>query len=442
MRIRVLMFFCSIMVISSYGEILNANHLFPFFEKLTHLEKDKAAGKVNVVHIGDSHVQTNSFSGSIRSTLQQSLGNGGYGFTFPYYFQNKGLEGKTFRFSSNASWQICRNNMPYICALDAEFGLSGYGFTTSMENFALKIEVIDAQYKFNTMKVIAAGEPFPFKIAEAIGKFEIKNAPPFFNIHVVKQGETLAGIAKKYGVSANSIMEMNKIDSSAISADSVLHIHVEAKTVDINMSRLKPLKFQQSERHVATYRQKKTASEIYLIPTVKRQLHNLNGLVFENDRRGIIYHGIGSIGSMASHFNATPLFFEQLHVLSPDLFIVSLGTNESFSLMPAEEYMSNLNRLIANIRNACPGVPVLVTTPPASLLKGEPNIYVKEYTDTLMKASDFAVWNLHSFTDGLMHISGDKMHYTRQGYINQGTAFATAILRNYEQYKQSQKLKE
>lgn len=433
MNIRVLMFFCLAIAISSHGEILNAKLLLPFFEKLTRLEHDTAAGKVNVVHIGDSHVQTNSFSSAIRSTLQQSLGNGGYGFTFPYYFQNEGMTSRAFRFSSNASWQMCRNSMPHICAPDAEFGLAGYGFTTSMDNFVLKIEAVEAQYKFNTMKVIAAGEPFPFNPAEAIGKPSIKNAPPFYNLHVVKQGETFTGIAKKYGVSANSLKELNKMDS--IDVDSVLHIPVKAKPIDIKMSQFKPLKFQLLERNVATYQQKKPISEMYLIPAAKQSLHNLNGLVFENDRRGIIYHGVGSIGAMASSFNSTPLFFEQIPVLAPDLFIVSLGTNESFNRIPVEEYMSNLSKLIASIRKACPGVPVLVTTPPASLLEGKPNAYAKEYADSLMKASDFAVWDLHSLTEGLPHIADDKMHYKRQGYIDQGNALATAILRGYGLYK-------
>ena len=88
----------------------------------------------------------------------------------------------------------------------------------------------------------------------------------------------------------------------------------------------------------------------------------------------------------------------------------------------------------------------MVTTPPTSLLKrGRLNNYVNDYADTLMQATDFAVWDLYTFTGGLMgaiespqaiHIARDKIHYTRQGYINQGTALANAILNNYKLYKQ------
>src|SRR5688572_27140196 len=42
--------------------------------------------KVNVIHIGDSHIQADLFSGRVRSLLQDSavFGNGGRGLIFPY----------------------------------------------------------------------------------------------------------------------------------------------------------------------------------------------------------------------------------------------------------------------------------------------------------------------------------------------------------------------
>jgi LysM repeat protein len=446
-----LILFCLTIALNSHGEILNAVQLYPFFEKLAKLEKDTTAGKVNIVHIGDSHVQSPSLRNTIRKTLQKTFGNGGYGFVFPYgFFRGDTATGDAFRFFSNVPWRICRNNMPHRCVPNAEFGLSGYGFTTSIKEFAIKIEVTDKQYRFNTIKIVSTGTPFPFNLATSAGNSVIKNPPPSLERHVVKRGETLTSIAKKYSVSVSNIKDRNNMISNKVRIGNTLYIPIDVVDAnDIDMSQFKPLEFQRQERYVAAYWQKELASEIYLTPAARLPLYNLNGIVLENDNRGIIYHGIGTVGSMASHFNATPLFFEQLPVLSPDLVIVSFGTNESYGKISKEKFIEEINLLVNNIRKFNKNVPIIVTTPSTSLLRGgKLNIYVEEYSDTLVKSNNFAVWDLYSFTGGLMgaieepsviQIERDKMHYTRRGYTNQGNALVNAILHDYEIYMQSRK---
>ena len=62
--------------------ITNASVLNLFFEKLRLLEEQKA-GHVNILHVGDSHIQADLITGIIRKNLQQRFGNGGVGFSFP-----------------------------------------------------------------------------------------------------------------------------------------------------------------------------------------------------------------------------------------------------------------------------------------------------------------------------------------------------------------------
>jgi LysM repeat protein len=434
--------------LNAYSQILNSAHLEPFFEKLAKFEKDTSARKVNVVHIGDSHVQSNFLGSTMRKTLQQTFGNGGYGFTFPYGFDDNSIS-DALRFFSNAPWQICRNGMPHKCAPKAEFGLCGYGFTTSMGDFAIKIEVTDAQYKFNTVKVVSAGTPSPFRPAASTGNTVIKNVQLSSERHTIKSAETLSRIANKYGVSINSIKDRNNLTSSVIRAGKILLVPVKVKTIDVDMSQFLPLEFQRQEQHVAAYWQKEPASEIYLVPAARLPLYNLSGIILENDSKGIIYHGIGTVGSMAAHFNATPLFFEQLPVLSPDLVIVSFGTNESYNSISEEKFIEQINLMVSNIRKFNQNVSVVITTPPTSLLRGKkPNTYVEKYAHAIMQATNFAVWDLYSFTGGLMgaienpkaiQIAQDKLHYTKQGYTDQGSALVNSILHDYEIYKQSRK---
>jgi len=366
-----IMLFCLAMVSSLYAQIINASLLHPFFEKLIHLETRKK-GKVNIVHIGDSHIQPDFLTSAVRQPLQQKFGDGGYGFIFPYTI-NKQVATRPYYFASNATWQICRNNQPHKCEPGTEFGLSGYGFSTNAEQFVFSVEAREDKHKFNTIKIVS----------------------PSASLYSFKQ------------------------------------------------------KYQLQEPFVSVYHQKNPISSISFFPTKKQELYSLNGLIVEKDASGLIYHNIGTVGSKASDFNGNPLFFEQLPVLQPDLVIISLGTNESFDGIAVENYIEQMELFIDNIRKFCPGVPVLITTPPMSLLSEKRfNTYILEYTHALLKKDNFALWDLYSFLDRLMgpekdftaiKITGDDVHYTFDGYIYQGAAFAKDFLNEYEHYKRSRK---
>jgi len=373
--------FCLAAAPSLYAQMLNVSLLYPFFEKLAQMEKNNK-GKINIVHIGDSHIQPDYFTNAIRKPLQQQFGDGGHGFIFPYTM-NKQTTAKPYYYASNATWQICRNNQPSKCEPGTEFGLSGYGFSTKAEQFVFSVEASEDRHKFNTIKIVSP----------------------------------MASLYRMETVDGNRKPIMNK--------------------------------YQSREPFVSEYHQKKPISSISFIPTKKQDIYSLNGLIVEKDAPGLIYHNIGTVGSMAANFNANPLFFEQLPVLSPDLVIVSLGTNESLHSVSAEKFTEQMELFIKNIRMFCHNVPILVTTPPISLLNNkEFNTYILEYSSALMRKEDIAMWDLYSFLDGLMgaekdlaaiKIAGDKIHYTLEGYISQGTAFAKEFLNEYEYYKRSRK---
>jgi len=65
------------------NKIENDSSLNSFYEKLYLLEKTKMS-RVNIAHIGDSHIQADHFSGAMRQKLQVKFGNGGRGLIFPY----------------------------------------------------------------------------------------------------------------------------------------------------------------------------------------------------------------------------------------------------------------------------------------------------------------------------------------------------------------------
>ncbi len=438
-------FFCLVITQVLYAQMLNAPLLYPFFEKLAHLEKNKD-GKINIVHVGDSHIQSEPFINAIRKPLQQQFGDGGRGFIFPYTL-NKQV-GMPYYFATNAAWQTCRNSQPSKCAIGTEFGLSGYGFCTKTEPFVFSVEASEDKYKFNTIKVVSPISSF-YNIATVDMNMKpiIHKQKPSITLHRVKRGETLDLIAKKYNVFSATIKKENKMRSNNIYVGKNLRIPITVTETSVDTSIFRSLEYKSQEPLISVYHQDKPISTIYLLPTRKQSLYNLNGLVVEKDSPGLIYHSIGSIGAMASNYNETPLFFKQLPVLMPDLIIVSFGTNESYSSISAEKYIEQIEQFIKNIRMFCHNVPIIITTPQISLLRNKKfNTYILEYSNALVRKEDVAIWDLYSFLNRLMgpekdiaatKISKDYVHYTGEGYINQGTAFVQDFLNEYENYKRS-----
>ncbi|MDM1549589.1 peptidoglycan-binding protein, partial [Empedobacter falsenii] len=130
------------------NKIYYAEQLKTFFEKVQKMIRSKE-GKINIVHIGDSHIQADFFSGRMRSLLQDRFGNGGLGFAFPYKLA-KTNGNSLVRYSSNAEWSSYRNIFP---VKDAQVGLSGIALSTNNSNAVIELSVRDASYGFSRMKV-------------------------------------------------------------------------------------------------------------------------------------------------------------------------------------------------------------------------------------------------------------------------------------------------
>ncbi|MFY0644475.1 MAG: hypothetical protein JXR19_08415 [Bacteroidia bacterium] len=106
---------------SAKNTIINDVALYPFFKQLDSLLKLKN-GKVNVVHIGDSHIQADYFSGQVRRRLQSMFGNGGRGFVFPYQIANSNSP-NDIKVQHQGEWMSNSIMKGYEFA---EIGASGY----------------------------------------------------------------------------------------------------------------------------------------------------------------------------------------------------------------------------------------------------------------------------------------------------------------------------
>jgi len=427
--------------------ITNTSAMNLFYEKMYIMEQ-QGRGHINIVHIGDSHIQADLFTNKIRKTLQARYGNAGAGFTFPHQLAKTNGSYIT-RFKSNASWNSRRVIYPVEQGMDV--GLSGIALKTK-ENFVVELNVKDSTYNFNTIKIITPANAESFDLATSSKTIVLESTVPKKITHKIKSGEVLGSIARKYGVSIAEIKRANNLKGDNIRAGRTLKIPTnENEKREVKRSEFIPLTLE-ADAQSHYYHSNAAVDKIYLLPRGRQKEYSLSGLVLENDAPGIIYHSIGVNGAKASDFNKYPLFFEQLPALKPDLIVISLGTNESFDKMGTEAYIAQLNQMIASIRAQSPEAAILVTTPPPSLFKRKyPNTFAASYAKaTAMQetAANYATWDMYSEMGGLYGVprnaarglmSTDRVHYSRDGYEKQGRMFTEAFINAYENFKTNRK---
>ena len=427
--------------------LINPNALVSFYEKLIQLEtakSDIALQKINIVHVGDSHIQADLMTNVVREALQQQFGNGGRGLVFPYNLAKTNGPWDV-KFSSNRSFSSYRNVSPVS---SANIGLSGIVLQTKSKDFAIEVNAKESDNYFKTIKIITPNNVGSFDLAIAKKTISFESEVPKLIVHKIKSGDVLGSIAEKYNVSISALKKANGLKSNNIRAGKTLKIPTnENQKRNISRSEFIPLELQKDEfSHF--YKSDQLLDKIYLIPNKDFSEFELNGLVLENDSNGILYHSIGVNGAKFSDYNKYPLFFEQLNALNADVLVLSLGTNESFDYMKSEDFMAQLDTFITNVRKVNPTVEIIVSTPPPSLFKRKYlNNFVADYSKKIVDTAldkKIAVWDLFGDMGGLSGINSnakagiigkDKVHYSKMGYEKQGNLLAKAIMEAFENYK-------
>ncbi|MDR2955134.1 MAG: LysM peptidoglycan-binding domain-containing protein [Prevotella sp.] len=434
---------------------VNQSMLEPLFDKLYDLENNKE-GKINIVHIGDSHIQADFFTNAIRESLQYKFGNGGFGFTFPYNLI--GTNGPvSVKYACNAQWQSMRN----VGAVnDMGIGLSGIALYTSAEDFALQLQTAEG-FEFNKIKVIYPTVEPQYKASLTAEPLKVSRVGAVtsatgFKYHKVVGGENLSVIARKHGSTITQIKKANNLTSDKIRAGQTLKIPVKGVAVkpvveklNLDIDSLDCIVLD-SMPYFSSYKSDTALNLITLLPVGDRSTYNLNGFVIENDEPGIVYHSIGVNGAKLSDYAKYPLFFKQLPILAPDLIILSFGTNESFGRVSQSEYISQINDFAENIRKYNEDAIILVMTPPPSMYRRtRPNTYILNYTTALTGLEHLPVWDLYTRMGGASGIAPKgqfakmmdrrKIHYTVSGYRAQGELFTSDFLEAYDNYKKTKK---
>ncbi len=360
------------------------NRLDTFFRKLVRLKATRR-GKVNIVHIGDSHMQADMMTCIVRNGFQDFFGDAGRGLVFPYQLAATNAP-KDIHAATNATW----TNAKIIGRdLTKKTGICGIGLQTDNKKAFVRMNVRDAELN-----------------------------PCLFNRMVFFLGDDEATY---------------RITDSALSEPAELHTRRYADTPSVVYDAPALL----------------NGFELTKIESATDESFGFYGVSLErNDTCGVLYHTIGVNGARYDQYNNSDLFWRQLKALHGDLFIVSLGTNEAQTLHVNEPAFAAIcQTFVQNIRRIAPRATILITTPPGSYFRGKkPNAAVEAVSHALTQvcaAGQMPYWNLNAISGGKTSALGwnkanmlarDLVHFNQSGYQLQGQLFLSAFARAYNSY--------
>ncbi len=367
--------------------LINARYLAPFFDKLLKLENGDT-NQISILHIGDSHIQSDFLTSEVRRNLQLRFGNAGRGLVFPLKVAGS-REPEDYRSSSKSDWAVAKINSPTRYPVP---GISGISMR-SVENSAY-FDIItynhdDLDYSFNQITLIHAKDSLQFDC-------RITDSPE-------KKGYLMSAQPDK-GDDCITIVPFGQPSN---------YLRIKAEQTESGQSSI-----------------------------------TINGVILQNNKPGIIYNSVGINDAHFNDYNNSPLFFSQLKILKPDLVIISLGTNEGSNIKVNEnEIVASVGTLLKGIKAAYPGVCLLIATPADNYFRKK---YVNPYLETveraLMKTADHenvACWDMYSVTGGFGSCSEwnnadmllpDGIHYSKKGYILQGSLLYKALVDGYMKY--------
>ncbi|MEL6253851.1 MAG: LysM peptidoglycan-binding domain-containing protein [Bacteroidota bacterium] len=447
----------------------NLKGLRQFYRQLDKLETGEKK-QLNIVHIGDSHIQADWFSGIVRMELQKRFGSAGRGLIFPYAVaKTNGPKDVSAR--SNIRWESRRNSrsVPH----DLHTGVSGMGIRSQSPNFELRIRLgenpYQLDYSFNQVTLFAEQGPINFDLqispTSFTGNSPVYVAPPIVTsdveYHTIESGDNLTRVAKKYGLTIQELKDLNGLESSVIYAGQKLKVSAGGRNIAPPRRSIKsngsgyllPISDRSLMNTLHQVNWEDAGQEVYLRGRKSTALQSqsvLYGLVLENThKKGILYHMIGVNGAEFKHFNRSGNFWRQVRALNPDLIIISLGTNESVNRsFNANRFFEEIDEFISDLEQQIPYTDILFTTPPEALRSGrEENPNVRRSKNVLLSyslANELACWDFFEIMGGSGSIrqwkdaylaQKDYLHLTKAGYELQGKLLFRALMKGYEDFR-------
>lgn len=356
---------------------------------------------ITIVHLGDSHIQAGHFSGRVMRLFQETFGNAGRGWIAPF--------------------KLSKTNEP--------------------DDYFIKSVVRN----WTAGRCIQHTRKTPI----GIGGIGIRSTSPSINFDVIMTPKNGAGYAFNEAILYRGEKSMPMLPAGALKdsvrvfrADTVCAPGVLADTFRISCL-IDTLQIQSTRRKEGTD---------HLLPA--SSFTNLYyGFSLRNGQPGILYHAIGVNGAMYVNYTDEK-YVRQLALLKPSLLILSLGTNETFGRrFSSDEFAKQITAFLSLVRKEMPETLILLTTPPECYKRtwsDNKRVFVRNsYTERaaqtireVARKEGLACWDLFTETGGKNSnkawyrshlLARDRIHFTKEGYQEQGTLLFRAIMETYNQ---------
>lgn len=188
---------------------------------------------------------------------------------------------------------------------------------------------------------------------------------------------------------------------------------------------------------------KEVMFEVYRIGNEDRsEPFILMGADLQGEEKGIEYTSIGVNGAGFEAYKRCEYFESQLGLYHPDVFIVSIGTNDAYtSYFDTLKFERNYQSFIEMVYRNNPDCALILTVPNDSYYQrkyaNKNTRLVRSVIYRLAEKYDAAVWDFYEIMGGLgssmkWYKSGlmpyDRIHFTKEGYLIKGNLFIRAFL--------------
>lgn len=358
-----------------------SDDFFTLFWKLSDI-KDGMDVKVNIMHIGGSHVQADIFSNRVRTNFSRNYApaTGSRGCLFPFATLKTNAP-STYRLRTTGTWQGARNisnkeNFP--------LGIMGAAIKTSDPSATVSLQLNtgrdDVFYDFSKITILGSASSLDI-------------------IPVVE---------------CNGVEYTTEPDYTFSSYSCTIPYPSTSCTI-----RFKGLSYGNS----------------FL----------LRGVIPESNKPGITYTAAGVNGASVPKWLGCTAFLDELKVQTPDLVIFAIGINDASSLgFKPEVFKERYRQLINRFKEANPGCCfIFITNNDCYLNLSSSGKYINPNTEEVRKAffelaeeTQGAVFDIYEIMggkgssnkwvrEGLMN--SDHVHFLRPGYNMLGDMLFNAI---------------
>lgn len=362
-------------------------HFFHLFDSITTSKE----GRINIVHIGGSHVQAGKMSNTIRCNILQQYPDfvGPRGLIFPYSAAKKSNNPADYVVEKSDYFSLVRN---VYDTLAKPLGVSGIAVYTSDNHEFIKITLADSTKDYSTNKIVL------------LGFSEGGDVVPIIKTH-----------KKTY----------------------------TPNETDVNL------------RRYTYYIDDPIDEFTIQLPLNEEETFTLTGVLLDNDKSGITLHSIGVNGADVPAYLKCDYFVEDMELICPDLVIFGIGINDaSKSDFDTATFRLNYHELIGNIKAVNPHCAFIFMTNNDSFRRiekgkyevNEKGVLARDVFYRLADETNGAVWDLFEIMGGLGSMEtwykngvarSDRIHFTNAGYEVVGNLFSESFFRHLEEYRRS-----